>query len=159
MSAEPIFELFQLFNIKVHTIVIEIIHIVAGVTGPLHGLGSHNKWGAGKSVGNTCRWRLDSFVCTCRFGDKSTVEMILSESSDIVDLPYYKETPLMSATRNNQFDIIRYLVIKAKCNIDGHLTDLPSNDSAIHLASILGKISFTVFFQRTNIVFPFMYED
>ena len=74
----------------------------------------------------------------------------------MVNLPYYKETPLMSATRNNQFDIVRYLVIKAKCSMDGHLTDSSSSDSAIHLASILGKISFTVFFQRTNIALPFM---
>ena len=69
------------------------------------------------------------------------MERILSGSPDIVNLPYYKETPLMSATRYNQLDIVKYLVIKAKGSIDGQLTDSPFNDSAIHLASILGKFS------------------
>ena len=119
------------------------------------GLGHTINGGWGKRLGN--RWRLDSFVCICRFGDKTTVEMILSESSDIVNLPYYKGTPLMSATRNNQFDIVRYLVIKAKCSIDGHLTDSSSSDFAIHLASILGKFSIHGF-SKNKIVLPPMYK-
>lgn len=83
---------------------------------------------------------MNTKILFARFGDFGTVRRVLSESPNIADIPYYKETPLACAVRYGHLEIVRYLVLEAKCSVhDGcNIADQPSTDSAVHLACIAG---------------------
>ena len=71
------------------------------------------------------------------------MERVLSESNNVADVPYYKETPLACASRYGHLEIVRYLVLQAKCAIDVNPPSTDS-DSTIHIACAIGKIKHQV---------------
>ncbi len=70
-----------------------------------------------------------------RFGDMAMVKRILTQSPNLAGTTSHGGTPLKNAVRNTHMDIVRYLVIEAKCPIDDTAPDV---DTAIHIACMNG---------------------